>query len=113
MCDAEHIWHHAFRHEFCKDALRILVVDDDLDTAQSMTYLLLDLGHQVMFTNNGESAVEIALPGVGPLHIYAVTGYPDEHSRRRTERTFDGHFLKPMHPDVLDNLVGALCERAA
>ncbi len=117
-----------------KASLRILVVDDDLDTAQSMTYLLLDLGHQVMFTNNGESAVEIArrflpemvfvdlvlpdieglqlarmlrrLPGIGAVRIYAVTGYPEEHSRNATDFVFDAHFIKPMRTDVLDNLVG-------
>ncbi len=117
-----------------KDALRILVVDDDLDTAQSMTYLLLDLGHQVMFTNNGDSAVEIArrflpqvvfldlvlpdieglalartlrgLPGIGAVHIYAVTGYSEEHARSKNELVFDDHFLKPMPPEALDRLVG-------
>jgi CheY-like chemotaxis protein len=116
------------------NALRILVIDDDVDTAQSVTYLLLDLGHQVMFTNNGESALEIAgrfrpevvfadlvLPDTDgatlarslravvksdALRIYAVTGYPEEQWRAGAERVFDGHFLKPMHPGALERLVG-------
>jgi two-component system CheB/CheR fusion protein len=39
---------------------RVLVVDDHLDTAQSMAVVLREMGHEVQFAINGYAAIDIA-----------------------------------------------------
>ena len=39
--------------------------------------------------------------------IVAITAYADDESRRRTkEAGFNAHFAKPVHPRVLEELLG-------
>src|SRR5438874_1035858 len=39
---------------------RVLVVDDDIDTAQTLFFLLLDMGHEAGYATDGESALQKA-----------------------------------------------------
>jgi signal transduction histidine kinase len=108
------------------DGVRVVVVDDSVDTAQSFAELLELKGHDVRAAHDGPSAIElcrrfrpdvvfldIGLPGMtgyqvaerlraaaggdeAPLLI-AVTGYGQAASRHRSsEAGFDRHLLKPV-----------------
>jgi two-component system CheB/CheR fusion protein len=115
---------------------RVLVVDDNVDSAESLTALLGIAGHQVRVAFDGRKAVEIArdfapdvvlldigLPGMDGLAVaralrtdpavsrsllIAISGYGQEADRRRTrEAGFDHHLVKPVRPDVLRALLDA------
>lgn len=115
--------------------LRILVVDDLRDAADSLALLLEALGHQALAVYDGPSALQAAgrfrpqvvlldlgLPHItgyevaGQLRqvagceqplIVAVTGYGQAEDRRRTQEAgFDAHLLKPVEPDQLLALLG-------
>lgn len=102
----------------------ILVVDDKLDSAESMAMLLRLRGHQVMVANDAREALDIAavawpsvvlldigLPeidgyevcrrlrqqGMVDTQIIAMTGYGQERDRQRSkEAGFDAHTVKPV-----------------
>jgi len=105
--------------------LRILVVDDNVDAADSVAWLLRHQSHDVRTAHDGRSAIEMAaefrprvvvldlgLPKVDGYEvsrrlrdsadtrdalIIAVSGYgQDEDRRRSTEAGFDYHFIKPV-----------------
>jgi PAS domain S-box-containing protein len=109
--------------------LRILVVDDNHDTAIAGAQLLTMLGHDVETAFDGPSAVQMAhsfrphalfldigLPGMNGYEVVkklrregfeqakfvAVSGYgqPDDH-RRSQEAGFDHHLVKPVDPASL------------
>ena len=109
---------------------RILVVDDNVDTARGMSRLLKLLGHDVRVAHSGPEALEaasehrpefvlldIGLPGMDGYEvalrlrreafgkeamIVAVSGYGQEEDRRRSrESGFDFHLIKPVNPDAL------------
>ena len=113
---------------------RILVVDDNLDSAESISALVALLGHEVKCVYDGEAALEIArsfrpdvilldvgLPGKDGLEVarilrkdpafadtrvIAVTGYGQEKDRRETRAAgFDDHFVKPVSLPALQNLL--------
>ena len=115
---------------------RVLVVDDNVDAAQSATVLLRLMGHQVEVVHNGPAALEavrefrpeivlldIGLPGMSGYDVAralralpenngmilaAVTGYGQEEDRRRTrEAGFDYHLTKPLPPSTLVAFVSA------
>jgi PAS domain S-box-containing protein len=114
--------------------LRILVVDDNRDSADSATDILRLLGHRVECCYDGKSALEMAgrfrpdvvlldiampildgyetqkllrrQPGMDQVFVIAMTGYGNEDDRRRTHAAgFDAHLIKPVE---LDSLVGLL-----
>ncbi len=113
--------------------LRILVVDDNRDSAESMAYLLRHSGHTVLTAHDGHDAlkqafsarpdvvlIDIGLPGLNGFDvcrqarsggldqalIIAVTGYADEDSRLRScEAGFDTHLAKPVRVPVLQKLL--------
>jgi two-component system CheB/CheR fusion protein len=114
----------------------VLVVEDDVDAADSFRLLLEVLGHEVRVARTGPDGVraadewrpdvvlcDIGLPGldgyavaeelrrrsVAPAaRLIAVTGYGDPDSRRRAaEAGFDHHLVKPADPAVLVRLLGA------
>ena len=118
---------------------RILVVDDNVDSAESMAVLMKLLGHQIAIAYDGESALETAgtfkpeiiildvglprmhgyqvaerlraLPENKNLVIVALTGYGREQDRRRAmDAGFDYHFVKPMDFGTLELLVNGLSE---
>jgi CheY-like chemotaxis protein len=109
---------------------RILVVDDNVDTARGMARLLKLLGHDIVTAHSGPEAIaaareqrpefvllDIGLPGMDGYEvasllrqedcckqamIVAVTGYGREEDRRRSrEAGFDHHLIKPVDPDAL------------
>ena len=104
--------------------LRVLVVDDHLDTAQTLAMLLKTSGHDVRTAHTGPTALEaaldyrpnvvlldIGLPGLNGyevakwirqqpvLHnivLIAMTGYGQESDRQRSQEAgFDHHLAKP------------------
>lgn len=116
---------------------RILVVDDNEDSAESMAILLRLWGHHVNVSHDGPSAIEaaathrpevvfldIGLPGMDgyevarrlreqqdgrALTLIALTGMGrDEDRRRALEAGFDRHVTKPVTPETLQSIVGAV-----
>jgi two-component system CheB/CheR fusion protein len=117
--------------------LRILVVDDDRDIAESTGLLLQSLGHAVDLASDGEQALrqarerryrlvlldiglgdsdgrEVArrlrqLPHGRDMRIAAVTGYGDARTRREARAAgIDRHLLKPLSLADLQELVDSL-----
>jgi len=113
---------------------RILVVDDNLDTVESLALLLHLMGHEVHTAGDGPSALEaaladppdlvlldIGLPGMNGYEVavrirkqpelkdtilVAITGWGQEEDRRRArEAGFDHHLTKPADPAVLQKLL--------
>jgi PAS domain S-box-containing protein len=110
--------------------LRILVVDDNRDTTDSLETLFEMLGHQVRTAHNGEEAValaaaflphvvlcDIGLPTINGYEtcrrirqtacgrnatIIAVTGWGQAEAKRLTaEAGFDQHLVKLVDPEIL------------
>jgi PAS domain S-box-containing protein len=116
--------------------LRILVVEDNRDAADSLQMLLDLFGYDVAVAYSGPAGVEkakewrpdvvvcdIGLPGLDGYDVarelrqdpatagarmIAVTGYgADEDRRRSREAGFDGHLVKPADPTALQELLAA------
>jgi two-component system CheB/CheR fusion protein len=115
--------------------LRVLVVDDNVDAANSLAMLLrLTDGHDVQVAYDGLSALEVAerqqpevllldlgMPGLSGFEvarrlrlqaefarslIVALTGWGMERDRIRTrESGFDEHLVKPVEPEIILELV--------
>jgi CheY-like chemotaxis protein len=113
--------------------LRILVVDDSRDSAESLCKLLRLGGHEVLVAHEGELALHLAatgqpavvlldigLPGMDGYEvcrrlrqsglanalIVAMTGYGLERDRRRSQEAgFDTHMVKPVPPAELLRLM--------
>ena len=112
----------------------LLVVDDNRDSAKTMTRLLQALGHEVHTAHDGETALkeatsfrpeiillDIGLPGMDgyevarrlrqeegmhAMRLVAMTGYGQEEDRRRAEHAgFDQHLTKPVDPTELQELL--------
>jgi PAS domain S-box-containing protein len=116
-----------------RQSSRILVVDDNADTAKGLGRLLTLLGHEVQLAYDGRAAIELArshrpeivlldigLPGMdgyevvkrlrtegcGGSLIIAVSGYGQEEDRRRSRQAgFDHHLVKPVDYDALMSLL--------
>jgi two-component system CheB/CheR fusion protein len=115
-------------------ARRILVVDDEADTAEALVELLGQRGHTARAALDGESALalvetldpelvllDLGLPRMNGYEVarklremlgrrvmlVALTGYQDDAARLR-EAGFDGHLLKPTSLEKLFALVAAL-----
>ncbi len=114
-------------------ALRVLVVEDNKDAADSLAMLLQVWGHQVRLAYDGLSGLkaarsfrpqvvflDIGLPGLdgyevarrlrqefaSELRLVAMTGYGQEDDRRRAgEAGFDAHLVKPADPALLQRLL--------
>jgi CheY-like chemotaxis protein len=116
------------------DRLRILVVDDRPDAADSLAILLGVLGHDVQVAYSGRCAVEktavtqfdvvlldIAMPDLDGYSVaqrirenssskeslvIAVTGFADDAHRQRSEKAgFDDYLVKPVDPiDLITRL---------
>ena len=114
---------------------RILVVDDNEDSAMSMALLLTSMGNETRTAHEGLEALEVGatfLPeiilldiGMPRLNGYetarrireqpwgrgvklvAVTGWGQETDRRRSQEAgFDHHLVKPVDPAALSKLLG-------
>ena len=113
---------------------RVLVVDDNRDSAESLAVLLRLTGHEVHTAHDGEEAVATAAavrpdvvvldiglpklngheaarrirqqPGGEDVLIVALTGWgQDEDKARSTAAGFDAHLVKPVDPDTLAKLL--------
>jgi signal transduction histidine kinase len=118
----------------CANKRRILVVDDNLDSAESLTTLLDLTGNETRAAYDGVEAMEVAsafqpqvilldiglpeLNGYEVAHkirqqpwgrnvlLIALTGWGQEDDRRRSkEAGFDHHLVKPVEPAVLKRLL--------
>lgn len=116
---------------------RMLVVDDNFDAAHMLAMLLEATGHETIIEHTAKGALERArteLPEICLLDIglpdldgndlarqlrahpetarailIAITGYGQEHDRKRTaESGFDHHFVKPVDMEKLLQLLSAL-----
>jgi signal transduction histidine kinase len=123
--------------EFQSSKRRILVVDDNLDALHSLAALLRQMGQEVYCAVNGEQALEVieqtrpevVLLDLGmpqpdgyevarrirlhswgrQLVLIAVTGWGQDADRRRSiEVGFDGHLVKPVGLDQLQQLLTEL-----
>ena len=117
-------------------ALRILVVDDNQDSASSMTLLLELYGHEVCVANSGQAALEVAaerkpdailldigMPGMNGYEVarrlrqqpafaetllIAITGYGRASDLEQTQAAgFDHHLVKPIDYDKLQALLAS------
>ncbi|MGO9600915.1 MAG: PAS domain S-box protein [Isosphaeraceae bacterium] len=116
---------------------KVLVVDDNVASAESMELLLSLEGHEVQVVFDGPSAIQaveqhhhdvvlmdIGLPkmsgydvartirqqaDLGDPLLVAVTGYAEDEARRRSrEAGFHHHLVKPVNPDTILRLLQSL-----
>ncbi len=113
--------------------LRVLVVDDNPDAAESLADLVAMLGHTVEVAYDGPTAIakaratppnvvlcDIGLPGMtgyevakalrignrDGMLIFAVSGYArSEDVQRAIDAGFDGHVAKPCDPHKIERLL--------
>jgi len=113
---------------------RVLVIDDDIDTAQTLFFLLLDMGHDAAYATDGRSALDMArklrpefvlldiglpdlegsevaaqlrrIPGCEQTLIIAITGLGNEHRPRMLKAGCDAFYVKPIEPKMLEDLLG-------
>ncbi|HEX3127377.1 MAG TPA: ATP-binding protein [Thermoanaerobaculia bacterium] len=117
--------------------LRVLVVEDNVDAAESLAALLRLWGHEVRVVHDGLTAIDearrqhpevvlldIGLPGLDGYEVakrlrqdvemdgallVAMTGYGQPDDRRRSrEAGIHHHFVKPVEPFVLRTLLANL-----
>jgi CheY-like chemotaxis protein len=122
--------------------VKVLVVDDNRDGADSLAMMLRALGHHVHVEYDGRRAAEVAarwrpeialldigLPGVNGYELarslrtadgtrdtvlVAVTGWGQQEDRRRSAQAgFDHHLVKPVDPLHLRVLLNAAAARQA
>lgn len=113
---------------------RVLVVDDNVDAADSLATLLRLSGHEVRVAHDGAAALAVvrdyrpdiafldigmpgmdgyevarrlrAQPGLERALLVALTGWGSPEDRRRTtDAGFDHHLVKPVEPAVLESLL--------
>jgi CheY-like chemotaxis protein len=121
---------------------RVLVVDDNRDSADTLAALLEAWGHEVRTLYDGPSAIaataefqpnvvllDIGLPKMNgyevaaqlrksasrrPLILVAFTGYGQDEDRRRVrEAGFDYHLVKPLEPAELQKILDSVIADAA
>ena len=126
--------------ETLKKSCRVLVVDDNVDAAETLGLLLEFSGYEVRMVHSGLGAVkaaldwrpdavllDIGLPGLSGYEVarrirleatldgvvlIALTGYSRETDRQFSQEAgFDHHLAKPVKFDVLDNLLKAVSEK--
>jgi CheY-like chemotaxis protein len=120
-------------------ALRVLVVDDNRDAANTLSLLLELWGYEARVAYDGANALETAAvfrphclfldvamphmdgctlarrlrqqPDLHEAKLIALTAFADaEHSRRICEAGFDYHLVKPADPDAIARLLTMLNE---
>jgi PAS domain S-box-containing protein len=117
-----------------KGGRRVLVVDDNVDSAQSLAMLLQTQGHEVHVAHDGKAALaaaqsfhpEVALLDIGlpdrngydlagelrtlpetrDAVLVALTGYGAPEDRQRSKAAgFSHHLLKPVEMQVLQRII--------
>jgi CheY-like chemotaxis protein len=112
---------------------RIVLIDDNVDAAESLAMLLRLKGHEVHVAYDGPAGVslvlktapdcvlvDIGLPGIDGYEVakrlrshdengillVALTGYGQTEDRKRSEQAgFDHHLVKPVSQEVLEDLL--------
>lgn len=121
--------------------LRVLVVDDNRDSADSLSLLIQALGHEVRAAYDGESAMEVATHFVPQLALFdlampvmdgfellrafravpslshavcvAMTGYGQPADVEQTRNAgFESHLVKPVDLDRLKALLAEAAHKA-
>ena len=122
------------------DGLRVLVVDDNVDSAESLSRVMQILGYPVAVAHDGVEAVEMAghwrpavalldigmprmsgleaaraireLPGGERVWLIALSGWGQMEDRRKSSAAgFDHHFVKPVDVEALIELIRKLPKR--
>jgi CheY-like chemotaxis protein len=122
--------------------LRVLVVDDNRDAAETLAMLLRAWGHEPHTVHDGPTVLDatrsfrpdvvfldIGLPGLDGyevarrlrqdpslrnIKLIALTGYGQEEDRRRAQLAgFDRHLVKPVSPEALAEVLRQADEEAA
>src|SRR5262249_22018125 len=115
---------------------RVLIVDDNADSAESMAVLLRLHGHEVRLAYDGQSALEEAHasrpdvifldldlpimdgyevakrlrlePAMRDMKLVAMTGYGQEEDRQRTQEAgFQLHMVKPVDFNKVEELLSS------
>jgi PAS domain S-box-containing protein len=113
---------------------RVLIVEDNTDAAESLQLVLSLAGHEAIACEDSVSAMaalewfipqwvflDVGLPGLDGFalagliqahrngkaaHVYAITGYGRSEERALALASgFDGHFTKPVDPNVILKLL--------
>lgn len=121
-------------------SMKVLVVDDNEDAAESLSLLLQFLGHEVTTVYGGEQALrcireaspqvvllDIGMPGLNGYEVarrarqewgpqcpilIAVTGYGQPQDKQAAaEAGFMGHLVKPVEPERLSKVMERLAEQ--
>ena len=119
---------------------RVLVVDDNIDAAETLAMMLQLLGQQTCQAHEGNGALraaqefkpeiifmDIGLPGLSghevasrmrrdlgmtETYIVALSGYGSEEDRRKSFYAgFDSHLVKPLDPAALPGILAAAQRR--
>jgi CheY-like chemotaxis protein len=119
--------------------LRILIIEDNLDAAETLRDLLALFGHDAEIAHSGRAGVDLARrrppdvvlcdiglpemdgyavarelradPSTAPIHLVALTGYGRDTDRdRAAEAGFDLHLVKPVGPELLQSLLAGIAE---
>jgi PAS domain S-box-containing protein len=120
---------------------RLLVVDDNVDAAESLALMLRLSGHEVRTAHDGATAIHLAadflpqfvlldigMPGmdgyetgrrIRQVHglenvaLIALTGWGQEEDRTRTDNAgFQAHLVKPVDPAALQKILSRRANRA-
>jgi CheY-like chemotaxis protein len=117
--------------------LRILIIDDNWDAADSLAILVKIWGHDANVAYDGAAAlamatddlpdvlfIDIGMPKMNGFRLaqhlrrqsrfadcllVAVTGWADEPHRRLWEEAFDHYLIKPVDPPALEILLRDRC----
>ena len=114
--------------------MRIVVIEDHIDTAELMREILREAGHDVRIAHTGKDGIELARalpadvvlcdvglpdidgyevarclraePTTAAARLVALTGYDgDDEIRRARDAGFDRHVVKPIDPFQLESLL--------
>ena len=117
--------------------LRVVIVDDNVDAADSLGILLAGLGARTAVAHSGREALELVdthdpslvlldlgmpdMDGYDTLRclrqreggrerkVVALTGWGQEHDRRRVKDAgFDGHLVKPVDLEALEAVAASI-----
>jgi signal transduction histidine kinase/ActR/RegA family two-component response regulator len=120
-------------------ALRVLIVEDNVDAAEMLRIAVSELGHATRLAHDGAAALaaadafrpdviflDIGLPVMNGyvvartlreqaafdhVHIAAVSGWGQDEDRRQARVAgCDSHFTKPLSPGMLERLLATLAD---
>jgi signal transduction histidine kinase/DNA-binding response OmpR family regulator len=123
-------------------ARKVLIVDDNVDAAETLAMMLEILGHDTRQAHDGRDAItaardydpdlifmDIGLPGISGLeacekirnelgmrsvYLVALSGYGTEEDRRKSLAAgFDSHLVKPLDPGALPGILESGNRRGA